>query len=328
MKEYLKLTNDIVFQRVFGKIGNEHITKAFLEKVLGIKIDNLTLDTNKRLIGERVDEKIGRVDVKAVLSNGTKVIIEMQVLRYKHMAKRMLYYWAQTYVGDLKRGEEYKKLEKTIAILISEEELEETNGIKRYHSKWEIRETESREKKLTEDLEIHIIELSKFKEGKKKRPEDNWIKAIKAKEVGDMEKVSKIDEEIEKVREELIKITADANLRDVYYQREKDLRDKLSLMVDWKEEGYEKGMEKGIKEGRKKGIKEGIKEGRKEGIKEGRKEGREEGREEGIKENRREIIINMYKMKMDIKTICQITKVTKEEVEKIVKEESKISVNK
>src|SRR5699024_4396282 len=51
MAEYLKLTNDIVFQRIFGKVGNENITKAFLEKILGIKIEELTLDTNKRLIG-------------------------------------------------------------------------------------------------------------------------------------------------------------------------------------------------------------------------------------------------------------------------------------
>ncbi len=39
MAEYLKLTNDIVFQRIFGKLGNENITKAFLEKILGIKIE-------------------------------------------------------------------------------------------------------------------------------------------------------------------------------------------------------------------------------------------------------------------------------------------------
>ena len=94
MEEEIRLTNDLVFQRIFGKVGNENITKAFLEKVLGIEIESLTLDTNKRLIGERPEDKIGRVDVKAKLKDGTKVIIEMQVTEYSYMVKRLLYYWS------------------------------------------------------------------------------------------------------------------------------------------------------------------------------------------------------------------------------------------
>ena len=66
MEEEIRLTNDLVFQRIFGKVGNENITKAFLEKVLGIEIESLTLDTNKRLIGEGLEDKIERVDVKAI----------------------------------------------------------------------------------------------------------------------------------------------------------------------------------------------------------------------------------------------------------------------
>lgn len=280
MEEEIRLTNDLVFQRIFGKVGNENITKAFLEKVLGIEIESLTLDTNKRLIGERLEDKIGRVDVKAILNNGTKVIIEMQVARYKYMAKRLLYYWSQTYIGDLKRGKEYDILNKTIAILISVEELEETKGIEKYHTKWEIREEENINKKLTEDLEIHIIELSKFKEGQEIRPEDNWIRALKSKGVDEMKKISELDKQIKEMKEELERITADPELREMYYQREKDLRDVLSLAKANLEEGYEKG----------------------------------------IKEKAKEIVINMNKKNIDIETISEIVNLSKEEIEKIIKE--------
>ena len=280
MEEEIRLTNDLVFQRIFGKVGNENITKAFLEKVLGIEIESLTLDTNKRLIGERLEDKIGRVDVKAILNNGTKVIIEMQVARYKYMAKRLLYYWSQTYIGDLKRGKEYDILNKTIAILISVEELEETKGIEKYHTKWEIREEENINKKLTEDLEIHIIELSKFKEGQEIRPEDNWIRALKSKGVDEMGKISELDKQIKEMKEELERITADPELREMYYQREKDLRDVLSLAKANLEEGYEKG----------------------------------------IKEKAKEIVINMNKKNIDIETISEIVNLSKEEIEKIIKE--------
>ena len=41
-------------------------------------------------IGEEIEDKIGRVDVKAKLKDGTKVIIEMQVTEYSYMVKRLL----------------------------------------------------------------------------------------------------------------------------------------------------------------------------------------------------------------------------------------------
>ena len=124
MKEKLKVTNDVIFQMIFGKTRNERITKKFLERILGIEIGSLSLDTSKRLIGEEKDDKIGRIDIKAKLNDGTKVAIEMQVENLDYMPERLLYYWAKTYTGDLKRGENYKSLDKTIAILLSVSNIE------------------------------------------------------------------------------------------------------------------------------------------------------------------------------------------------------------
>ena len=305
-----ELTNDLLFQRVFGKVGNENITKGFLEKVLGIEIESLTLDTNKRLIGENLDDKIGRVDVKAILNTGTKVIIEMQVVRYKYMAKRLLYYWSQTYSGDLKRGREYDRLNKTIAILISVEELEETKGIEKYHTSWHIREDENLETKLTNDLEIHVIELNKFKEGQEPRPEDNWIRALKSKGVDEMSKISENDKHIQELREELERITADPELRERYDYREKELRDDLSRLKAEREDGLEEGYKTGLEKGRKEGFNQGIEQGIQQGV------------QQGIEEKNKEIVLNMHKKNMDIETISEIVNISKEEVEKIIVENS------
>ena len=218
MESKLKVTHDIVFQRIFGKPGNERITKGFLEKVLGIEIESLTLDTNKRLIGKLIDDKIGRVDVKAKLNDGTKVIIEMQVAQYKYMAQRLLYYWAETYVADLKRGDRYNQLKKTIAILISVENLEETMGIKKYHTKWELREEEYSDKRLNQDLEIHIIELGKFNEGEEIEvgPDENWIRFIKGEELNKM-KIN--DETLKEAQKELEYLLSDPELRERYEEK-------------------------------------------------------------------------------------------------------------
>lgn len=243
MEKKINVTNDLIFQRIFGKSGNEIITKGFLEKILGIKIESLTLDTNKRLIGKLQDDKIGRIDVKARLNDGTKVIIEMQVATHKYMAKRLLYYWAETYIGDLKRGDEYAELSKTIAILISVEDLKETIGIDKYHTKWNIREEEYLDRKLNEELEIHIIELGKYIEGKEQV--NNWIRFLKGEE---LENMGNYDKGLEEARKELQYLLADPELRKAYEQRIIDLRDMLTYARAEHEEGFENGIKEGKKE--------------------------------------------------------------------------------
>lgn len=272
MEEKLKVTNDVIFQRIFGKARNERITKKFLERILGIEIEGLSLDTNKRLIGEELDDKIGRLDVKAKLSDGTKVTIEMQVSNYKAMPERLLYYWAQTYIADLKRGDKYKTLDKTISILISLRNLSRLKGIEEGHTKWNICEMNHKNIELTDRLEIHIIELNKLQSEKDIKKID-WFNFIKGEKI-DMRK--DIDKELKEAIEELERITADPETRELYYQREKDLRDKISEI--------------------------------------------EEGREEGREEVKREIVLNMYKRNIQIKDICELTNITKEEVERIIKE--------
>lgn len=275
MEGKLKVTNDVIFQRIFGKTSNERITKKFLERILGIEIESLSLDTNKRLIGEEIDVKIGRIDVKAKLSNGTKVIIEMQVAGYKYMPERLLYYWAETYTGDLKQGENYKELDKTIAILISVADIKRLNNIKEGHTKWELREEHHKEAVLTDKIEIHIIELNKIRSEDQTKKID-WLNFIKGEKL-DMKR--DLDKELREAIEELERITSDPKTRELYYQRAKDLRDKISFASAEREEG--------IKEGRQQKQKELIK------------------------------LMNLKGIDMD--TICEIAKLSKEEVERIIK---------
>ena len=98
----LQVTNDLVFQRIFGKVGNEEITRGFIESILGIEIKSIDLDRNKRM---QIDpeNKIGRLDVKAEWNDGTIVNIEMQATEYKYMADRVVFYNSLSYVERLKK---------------------------------------------------------------------------------------------------------------------------------------------------------------------------------------------------------------------------------
>ena len=275
----LDVTNDLVFQRIFGKVGNEEITKGFLERILGIEIDELTLDTNKRLIGDEIDDKIGRVDVKARLKCGTKVIIEMQSTSYKYMPERILYYWSRAYAEGFRKGDQYHKLEKTISILVSKENLGITKGIETYHTKWEIRERNNLDKLFTNNLEIHVLELNKYKDGQGDIEKGNWIKFIK--EGGKAKMDGKVEKALKEAQEELERLTQDPEMEEVYYQRIKDLRDMLSYAYAAREEGLEEGrLEK--------------------------------------EEQQKQIILALYKRKMPIEEICSIVNLSKEQVETIL----------
>ena len=290
MYEKLKITNDIPFQEIFGKVGNERITKSLLEKIIGAKIDNLTLDTNKSLLGDFAYDKIGRIDVKAKLSDGTKVLIEMQASNYDYMAKRLLFYWAKSFSGELERGQDYEMLDKTIAILITSHGLKGFEKINDYHTMLQITPRNYAELRVMEDFEIHIIELNKFIEGQN-NPEDNWIKLLKGVPMNPLEKVEK---EILEAQEELQKILSDPATRNMYEDREKYLRDKISF-TNWaikkaKTEGHEIGYAEGNKKGMKQGMKQGIEQ----------------------------VVISMNENGLGLEQICKFAKLKKEEVQKIL----------
>ncbi len=234
-----------------GRFGNERITKKLLERILGIEIEEITLDTNKRLLGDLPDDKIGRIDVKAKLGNGEKVVIEMQATNYPSMEKRVLYYWAHTYIDDLEKGNPYQKLGKTIAILFTNYDMDLTKGIKKYHTKWQIREEEHSEKKLTDDLEIHILELRKLNKEEIKAEEFGWMDFIRK---GEVDMSSKIDKELLEAKEELEKLRADPATRELYFEREMALMDFISGMEGSREEGAKEAQLEMIKAMLKEGL--------------------------------------------------------------------------
>lgn len=60
-----------------------------------------------------------------------------------------------------KKSERYVKLKRTIAILIANFEIKGLENLD-FHSKWQIKESEKGKIVLTEDFELHIIEISKM----------------------------------------------------------------------------------------------------------------------------------------------------------------------
>ena len=287
----LQLTNDYIFKRLFSKKGNEDILKDLLEGILEIPIEKVEVMQEVEL--ERVDikDKLGVLDIKAIINENTTVDIEMQIADEKNMIERTLYYWAGLYYTGLKRGQDYKLNNKVITINILMYNIFKEE---KYHTIATIKEDENNEK-ITDKLEIHFIELPKFLKSKEigNKKLRQWLDFICNKRKGEIEMAVRENEKIAKASQEWEYLRGDEAVKRMAFLREKWERDWNSGMHSAEEEGIEKGMKKGIK----KGIKEGEKRGKK------------------LKTE--EIAMKMLRKGIEGATIEEVTNLTLEEIEKI-----------
>ena len=103
---------DVVFQALFGEVGNERITKEFLEAILERKIEEVDLSKNIVLRRENIKDKMGVLDVLAKINDKEYINVEMQVGKKANLIKRRIYYWEREYTRNIKKREDYEELKK------------------------------------------------------------------------------------------------------------------------------------------------------------------------------------------------------------------------
>ena len=221
-KKTLSPKLDVVFQALFGEIGNERITKAFLQEILKEKIDKIELNVNPILRRETIEDKMGVLDVIAKINNKQNVDIEMQMISNEKLPERILYYWARLFSKGIKKGENYEKLEKTIAILITNKKIEKFEELK-YHTEWKIFETENKKEILTDKLEIHIIELEKIEENNQESNDKllDWLYFLINPDSRRVKEKMEENKELKEAKEKLDKITEDERMQQLAWWREK-----------------------------------------------------------------------------------------------------------
>ena len=278
----LQLTNDYIFKRLFSKKGNEDILKDLLEGILEIPIKEVEVMQEVEL--ERVDikDKLGVLDIKAIINENITVNIEMQVANEKNMIERTLYYWAGLYYTGLKRGRDYKLNNKVITINILMYNIFKKEN---YHTIATIRDNENKEK-ITDKLEIHFIELPKFLKSKENgnRKLRQWLEFICNKRKGEIEMAVKENEKIAKASQEWEYLRGDEAVKRMAFLKEKWERDWNSGMHSAEEAGIEKGMKK------------------------------------GKREEKKEIAIKMIHEKIDEEIISKVTNLSLDEIEKLKEE--------
>ena len=243
------------------------------------------MDNNIHILGRYPEEKLGILDLKATLDNGTICNVEIQLADNKDTAERFLYYWSRIYSSQLIKGEDYGKINKVIGIIIIDYEFNKTRKIEDLSTKWKIREVSKGEEiELTDVFELYIIELPKAKRILEKDASNKlaqWMLFLNNPNEKEVAKIMNENKEIKEAMNELEEMSKDKELRRVAELREKAIRDEKN----------------GLRHAREDGLREGIKE--------------------GIEKTNREVAKKMKEKHIPIETIVEITKLTKEEIENL-----------
>ncbi len=238
-KGMLKPTLDVVFQVLFGEVGSEEFTKDFLEKILKRKITQLDLSKNPILRREKINDKMGILDMIARINNDENVHIEMQCAKQDEIKDRILYYWSRVYSRDIKKGDEYGNLEKTISILIVDFETEELQDLE-YHTVWKIIEDKYRKTILTDKLEIRIINLTKIQELAKEEEELlDWLFFLINPKCERVEEKMKKSKPLKNAYNKLSEMSNDEQMEQIAWWRYKAILEENTA----RNNGYKKGQE-------------------------------------------------------------------------------------
>ncbi|MEQ9367858.1 MAG: Rpn family recombination-promoting nuclease/putative transposase [Coleofasciculus chthonoplastes F3-SA18-01] len=178
---FISPKTDFAFKKIFGSNRSQKILVSFLNAIVyegknTIKSLEIIDPYNP---GSTSTLKDTYLDVRAVLDNGSTVIIEMQVLNVEAFEKRVIYNIAKAYANQLDMGEQYTRLRPFIALSIADFLLFKNSSqmINRFRLK--------EEKQLfnyRDELTLIFIELPKFNKelSELETLSDKWIYFLKA----------------------------------------------------------------------------------------------------------------------------------------------------
>ncbi|MBQ9573612.1 MAG: Rpn family recombination-promoting nuclease/putative transposase [Acidaminococcaceae bacterium] len=221
------------------------------------------LEFSDRELDREVEEGKGVVlDVVGRSCDGTLVNVEIQLEQFQEMGKRTLYYWSQLYHRRLKKGEEYPELARTVTLNLLDYRLFKDEEWPEYHSCFAVLNTKDMQHRLTNNLEIHFVELPKWKHDGSRQMKrlERWLMYLSSKTTDEERRMLAMeDENIRTAMEAEKEFAKDPLLITAYEQHQKYLWDKHAREAFVREEGeaigYEKGKAEGIAEGKVEALK-------------------------------------------------------------------------
>jgi predicted transposase/invertase (TIGR01784 family) len=232
--ERLNPLNDYLFMKLLGEEGDEEQCLAFLNAVLGSKskkpVNLIKILENKVFTAEIIGEKTNILDVRVETDTGEKINIEVQLKELHNMEKRTLYHWGREFVTGISSGEDYGELSRVITINIVNFDNIKLDD---FHTCFHLWEDDYNDYLLTDVLEIHFINMVKFRKLKNKdivnRPLERWLTFFDITTPEEtLQEVISMDSAINKTNERLNFVSQNKEVLRAYHMREMALSDRTT----------------------------------------------------------------------------------------------------
>ena len=234
---------DVIFKLLFGDVHNVDILSDFLQAVLDMDAEEFAELTfvDPHVKREFPGDKLGILDVKLKTKSGHTIDIEIQVLSMPEMRQRLVYYLSNMITEQLREGDSYLELKRSICIAIVNFPL--VTESERCHTVFRLLE-QGEYFPFTNLLEINVLDLTKIPQEESGKLLD-WLRFIKAERKEEFEMAGNTNAAIQKAYAKLQVLSEDETNKMLYDARIKAQRDELSRLGGAHREGHAEGRAEG-----------------------------------------------------------------------------------
>ena len=309
----LELTSDIVFKSFMLSEDTKEYTARLISLITKIPekeiLKNAVFNNVELPVKNKIDKRY-RTDIIITIVKNI-INIEMNREYYDGLFSKNNAYISKLYSDQFDVGDSYTNISKIIGINIDNFSKFRGNKFVYKFLPMEI-ETKEIEEENRESYHLDLEYLrNKCYNNDKLSELEKMCQIFIEDDFEHLENLKKGDDVMTKAVNKLEEISKDDKIIGLYDAEAVDRKVWNSKILYAEKIGTERGMEKGLKKGMKEGMKKGIKEGIEKGI--------EKGFQEGKKNNQLMIVQNMLNKGFDKETIIEITGITLDELNFLIK---------
>ena len=295
--EDLTISNDFMFKEVMK--SNKGLCKRLVGSIMQQDIEDIVYIETEKTLQPYYDSRGIRLDVILADENHTRYNLEMQARNVISKAgvallpKRTRYYQSVIDMDMLKQGENFDQLNPLVLIFICTFDFYKEG---RYVYTFKSRCLENLELELANDVTVKLVN-AKGKHGQVNTLLKNFLRYVMTNEP--------VDDFTEDVERQVWAVKNDKKAREEYMVLQAELRDTEIVAFE---------------AGEAKGHAAGLAEGHAAGLAEGRDEGLAQGLAEGEAKKSRETALEMLKDGEPLTKIMKYSKLAKEDILLLAKE--------
>ena len=254
-QDYYTPECDVIFRNLISKTENTVMPQKFAEGILEKEVGEVIVNVNRNFEVDSINDKEMEADVKMISKkNGGIYIFEMQTSAPDGITKKFSAYASSAYKSIIKKGMLYQDMPSLTLVVIMTKNIPKFKNVKNYHSVWNGREEVFKDEVFEEDITIHVIELPKYIEHKKKTNEINiWLEFIINPMGKEVEEAMRTKEELRLAVDMLNLLNSDDQVREMAFKEILDDIDRNSEINDNRKRALAEGRAEGIAKGRAEG---------------------------------------------------------------------------